>query len=362
MIPIAKPIIGDDEIRAVNEVLVSGMLAAGPKVAELERQFAQMCQSPQAVACSSGTAGLGVAVGALGLAPGAKALTTPFSFIATTNCILQAGLTPVFADVDLGTGMITADAVEAALDADPNIRAVLPVHLYGQPCEIHRIVDICRPRGVRVVEDAAQAHGASERGRPVGAVGDLAVFSLYGTKNMTTGEGGIITGSDEELLARCRLVVNQGSAVRYLHTVLGFNHRMTDVAAAIGLVQLRRLVGWNEERRRHAGVLNTAFADLRWLHTPLERGGCVHVYHQYVIRTDHRDALQRHLTDRGVGSAIHYPRTIPDQPVYQDLGYTADDLPMARRLADTVLALPVHPALSAADLRTVVGAVRSFVP
>jgi dTDP-4-amino-4,6-dideoxygalactose transaminase len=360
MIPIARPIIGEDESRAVQEVMASGQLAAGPKVTEFETKFAEFCKVAEAVACCSGTAGLCAAVSALELERGAKVLTTPFSFIATANCILQAGLSPVFVDVDAKTGSIAADAVEEALRTDPSIRAILPVHLYGQPCEIARMVEIARPRGVYVIEDAAQAHGSLEFGRPVGSMGDLAVFSFYATKNMTTGEGGMITGTNARLLERCRLIVNQGAPERYRHTVIGFNHRMTSIAAAIGIVQLGHLTKWNERRRANAHRLTESLAGHPWITPPFEREGCFHVYHQYVVRASRRDALQGFLTERGIGTAIHYPRLIPDQPAYQSIGYDGGALPVARRLAETVLALPVHPALSDADLDAIIAAVAAF--
>jgi len=364
MIPIARPCLGPEEERAVAEVMASGMLAAGPKVRAFEAAFARFCGLPgdAAVACSSGTSGLSVAVQSLGLPRGTKVLTTPFSFIATANCILAWGLQPVFIDVDPETAMITAAGVEAALAADPAIRAVVPVHLYGQPCEIHDMVEVAHARGALVIEDCAQAHGATENGQPVGSVGDLAVFSFYATKNMTTGEGGMVTGRNDELLDRCRIIVDQGARVRYQHETLGFNHRMTSIAAAIGLCQLEKLPALNDHRRRNAATLTEGLRGITWLRVPAERAGCVHVFHQYVVQTEHRRALQEHLANHGVSTAIHYPRVIPDQPFYEADGFAAVDLPVARQLTQTVLALPVHPMVTAEGLATVIEAVRSFVP
>lgn len=362
MIPIAKPYIGAEEQAAVAEVLASGMLAAGPKVKAFEAAFAAYCASPDAVACSSGTAGLCIAVAALNLPRGSKVLTTPFSFIATANCILYNDCTPVFADVDADTFLLTADTVRAALEADPEIKAVIPVHLYGQACEIRAITDIAHAHGAAVIEDCAQAHGAREAGVPVGAVGDLGIFSFYPTKNMMTGEGGIITGSNTALLERCRLFLNHGAPQRYLHTELGFNYRMTSIAGALGLCQLDRLPGWNAARQRHAQALSDGLRDLPWLQIPALRPDCEHVYHQYVLKVRDRARLQAHLQAAGVGSDVHYPRLITDQPLYQGLGYTSDDFPVARQLAEQVLSLPVHPAVSADDLQTILAAVRSFIP
>lgn len=362
MISIAKPNIGAQEQQAVAEVLASGMLAYGPKVQEFERAFADYCQSPTAYACTSGTSGLCIAMQALDLPRGSKILTTPFSFIATANCMHYAGYQPVFTDIDADTFMLTASGVQDALERDPEIKAVLPVHLYGQACEIHEMVEIAHAKGVYVVEDCAQAHGASEYGVPVGAIGDAGVFSFYPTKNMTTGEGGIITGSNSELLERCKLVINHGSSQRYKHTSLGFNYRMTSIAAAIGLCQLKRLPEWNQQRIANAHTLSAALCDLLWLTVPFERANCTHVFHQYVLKVEDRTRLQAHLREKGVATDVHYPTTIPDQPYYQALGYSGAELPVARELTEKVLSLPVHPSVSADDLQTIIDSVRSFTP
>ncbi len=362
MIQIAKPYIGPEEQQAVAEVLASGMLASGPKVHEFEHAFAEYCQSPGAAACSSGTAGLCVGVKALELPAGSKVLTTPFSFIATANCILYAGCTPVFIDVDPDTFMITAKDVLSALERDPAIKAVLPVHLYGQACEIHEIVEIAHAHGALVIEDCAQAHGATEGETPVGAIGDLGVFSFYPTKNMATGEGGMITGGNTELLERCRLLIDHGAPQRYNHTTLGFNYRMTSIAAAIGLCQFARLPQWNMQRRTNAHTLSAALRDLAWLQVPVERAHCSHVFHQYVIKVQDRAALQEHLLHAGIGTAVHYPCTIPDQPYYRSLGFSSDQLPVASCLTREVLSLPVHPALSNEELQMIIHAVRTFSP
>ncbi len=362
MISIAKPYIGPEEQAAVADVLASGILASGPRVHEFEAAFADYCRVQGAAACTNGTAGLCIAMMALDLPRGSKVLTTPFSFIATANCIRYAGCEPVFVDVDPHTALLTADGLRAALDRYPDARAILPVHLYGQACDIHAIVELAQSRGLYVIEDCAQAHGATDNGVPVGSIGDLGIFSFYPTKNMMTGEGGMITGRNAELLQRCRLYLDHGAPERYRHTTLGFNYRMTSIAAAIGLCQLQRLPGWTVQRQANARALSTALADLSWLSVPVERPGATHVYHQYVLLVDDRAGLQAHLTTAGVGSAVHYPCTIPDQPYYQDLGYTSDGFPTAQQLARTVLSLPVHPALTADDVQTIIHAVRTYTP
>lgn len=362
MISIAKPFIGAEEQAAVAAVLASGMLASGPRVHEFEDAFAELCQSPSALACSSGTAGLCVAVKSLDLPAGSKILTTPFSFIATANCILYGGYTPAFIDVDPRTFMITAADIERSLDNDPTIRAIIPVHLYGQAAEIHEIVEIAHARKVMVIEDCAQAHAAAQYGTPVGAIGDLGVFSFYPTKNMMTGEGGMITGSNEELLGRCKLIIDHGAPERYHHTTLGYNYRMTSIAAAIGLCQLQRLAAWTEQRRANAAALTAGLADLPWLTTPYVAEGCRHVFHQYVLKVIDRERLQAHLQAAGVATAVHYPCTIPDQEYYQSLGYSSAGYPVARQLASEVMSLPVHPAVTEDDIKVIIDAVRSFTP
>lgn len=362
MIRLEKITIGDAEQAAVAEVLASGMIASGPRVREFEEAFAAFVESPAAIACSSGTAGLCVAVSSLGLPAGSKILTTPFSFIATANCILYGNHTPVFADVDPYTFSLTAEGVRNALERDPDIRAIIPVHLYGQPSEIHAIVDIAQKHNIYVIEDCAQAHAATEDGVPVGAIGDLGVFSFYPTKNMMTGEGGIITGRNVELLERCRLYINHGAPQRYVYTSLGFNYRMTSIAAAVGLCQLAQLPGWTKQRQQHAAILSNALSDIPWLTVPFLRSNCQHVYHQYVLKLHDRTRFQTHMEAAGVATAIHYPTTIPDQPYYQSLGYSGDAYPVARQLADEVVSIPAHPGLSEDDLHTIIDAVRSFIP
>ncbi len=361
MIPIAKPYLGPEEHAAVADVLTSGMLATGPRVHAFERAFADYCGAQDAIACSSGTSGLCMAVAALGLPAGSKILTTPFSFIATANCILYAGHQPVFADVDPETFCLTPAGIAAALAQDPDIRAIILVHLYGQACDTRTIVEMARARGIFVIEDCAQAHGATDGAETVGSIGDLGVFSFYPTKNMMTGEGGMITGNDPALVEQCRLFGNHGAPQRYHHTSLGFNYRMTSIAAAIGLCQLERLPAWNARRRRNAAALTAGLRGLPGVQPPVERPGCIHVYHQYVLKLADRPQLQARLEAAGVGTAIHYPTLIVDQPYYRSLGFSGDAYPVAQALTGQVLSLPVHPAVTDADVATIVQAVRDGI-
>ncbi len=299
---------------------------------------------------------------ALNLPPGSKVLTTPFSFIATANCILSADCEPVFCDVDPSTFMLTAEGVREALQRDPAIRAVLPVHLYGQACEIHEIVELAHKRGVYVIEDCAQAHGAGEFGDPVGAIGDLGVFSFYPSKNMMTGEGGMITGRNAKLLDRCRLIINHGSPVRYRHTQLGFNFRMTSIAAALGLCQLTRLPAWNARRRANAAALNAGLADLPWLTIPFERLGCTHVYHQYVVKAHDRDRLRAYLSDAGIGTDVYYP-VHHSRPAALPEPRLSQRPPPGGPPSHRASTGPARaPGVSEEDLHTIIAALRAFVP
>jgi perosamine synthetase len=224
------------------------------------------------------------------------------------------------------------------------------------------MVEIAHAHNAYVIEDCAQSHGASEDGDRVGSIGDLGIFSFYPTKNMMTGEGGMITGRDPELLNRCRMITNHGSPSRYKHTMLGFNYRMTSIAAAIGLCQLKRLPEWNERRRHNAHTLSAQLRDLPWLRVPFERPNCYQVYHQYVLQVTDRARLQEFLKEAGIGSDVHYPCTIPDQPFYQEMGYNSADFPVAVNASTRVLSLPVHPAVSDDNLTTIISAMRAFVP
>jgi perosamine synthetase len=349
MIRIAQPLIGEEEKRAVLEVLESGRLVSGPRVEELEAEFcARVSGTRYAVAVSNGTAALHLALLGHGVGPGDEVITTAFSFQATANMVLAVGARPVFVDV-LADANIDPDLIGAEIT--PRTRAVLPVHLYGRLCEIERLEAICRKHGLALIEDAAQAHGARVNGRPAGSFG-TGCFSFYATKNMTAGEGGMITTNDPGLAAKLRRLRAHGESERYLSIELGFNYRMTDFAAALALVQLRKLDEFNAARRRNAGILSEG---LRCLETPAEPSDpSSHVWHQYTVRVARdRDRLQAYLQERGIEAAVYYPTPIPAQPLYQGLGYTAD-FPVAAALSREVLSLPVHPGLADEDLKTII--------
>ena len=351
MIPIARPQMGEDEKQRVWEAMASGSLAQGPRVAELEEQFAAFIGVGHAVATSSGTTALHLALLGLGVEEGDEVVTVPFTFIASANSILFTGGRPVFVDVDERDFTMAVDQLEAAIT--PRTKAIMPVSLYGQPADMVAIGDVAERHGLAIVEDAAQAHGAAIGERKSGSWG-AGTFSFYPTKNMTTGEGGMITTDDGELADRVRLLREHGMKVRYHHDIVGYNFRMTDLAAAIGLAQLPKLPGFNDRRRAIAARYD---AELRGVITPAVRPGVRHVYHQYTIRVHDRDAFADRLKERGVGSAIYYPIPVHRQKPFVALGYGDQRYPVTDRLTGEELSIPVHPSLSEDEVATVIGAV-----
>ena len=351
MIPIARPQMGEEEKERVWEAMASGSLAQGPRVAELEQRFAAFIGVAHAVATSSGTTALHLALLGRDIGPGDEVITVPFTFIASANSIVYTGARPVFVDVEERDFTIDVGQVEAAIT--PRTRAILPVSLYGQPADLPTLAEIADRHGVTIIEDAAQAHGAAIGDRRSGSWG-AGTFSFYPTKNMTTGEGGMITTDDAELAGRVRLLREHGMHVRYHHDVIGYNFRMTDLAAAIGLAQLPKLPGYNDRRREIAARYD---AELRGVLTPAVRPGVTHVYHQYTIRVRERDAFADRLRERGVGSAVYYPIPVHRQKPFLALGYGDERYPVTDRLTEQVLSIPVHPSLTDNELATVIGAV-----
>lgn len=357
-VSIAKPIIGEEEIENVVEVLKSGMIAQGPKVAEFEEKFAKWVGAKYAVATNSGTAALHVALLSCGIGPGDEVITTPFTFIATGNAIVYTGATPVFADIDLETYNIDPDTIEDLIT--DKTKAILPVQLYGQSADMDKIREIAKKHDLLVIEDAAQAHGAMYNDEKVGNMGDMACFSFYPTKNMTTSEGGMITTNNKELAEKARVFRAHGSNIKYKHDEIGYNFRSSDIAAAIGLAQLDKIDEFNEKRIDNANYLNEGLKDVEGVITPASPENRKHVYHQYTIRVTkgNRDDWVDILTENGIGSGIHYPIPLYNQPIYKELGFTGS-APNAELAADTVISLPVHPSLSKEDLDLVIEAVKN---
>jgi perosamine synthetase len=356
MIPISKPFIGEAEKQAVLEVLESGMLVQGPRAAKLESKFAALCGTSQAIATSSGTTALHVALLAHGIGPEDEVITTPFTFIASVNCILYVGAKPVFVDVEEDTFNIDPALIEAAITR--KTKAILPVHLYGYPCNMDALMAIAQKHNLIIIEDACQAVGASYHGKKVGSFG-TGCFSLYATKNIMAGEGGMVTTDDETVAQRCKMIRNHGMQRRYYHDMLGYNFRITDLHAAIGLVQIERLDEFTEKRKENATYFNT---HLKSVKIPNVRPGYEHVWHQYTIRLDggrDRDAAIKKLNDAGIGTGIFYP--IPaNKQAHLAEEYGKMSLPVAEQLANEVISLPVHPQLSQANLDSIVEAVNQL--
>lgn len=357
MISIAKPLIEAEEKQAVLEVLDSGVLAQGPRVAAFEQGFAEMCGVTHAIATSSGTTALHTSLLAHGISEGDEVITTSFTFIASANSILYTGAKPVFVDIRPDTFNIDPTLIQVAITE--RTKAIMPVHLFGLSCDMDAILAIAKKHNLIVIEDACQSHGANYKGKRLGSFGTGA-FSLYPTKNMTSAEGGMITTNDDALDAECRMIRQHGMRRRYYHDDLGFNFRMTDVHAAIGLEQLKKLKRFNEARQRNAAFLNE---HLRGVTVPVVPEGYEHVYHQYTIRVPDgkRDALIEHLKKQEIGSGVYYPVPVHKQSYYtKELKYD-QSLPEAERAAAEVLSLPVHPSLSPADLESIVSAVNEFM-
>ncbi|MCG2622717.1 DegT/DnrJ/EryC1/StrS family aminotransferase [Arthrobacter sp. I2-34] len=354
-IPAAKPIIGDEERAAVDAVLVSGMLAQGSEVAAFEQEFsAELLDGRPTVAVNSGTSGLHLGLLAAGIGPGDEVIVPSFTFAATANSVALTGATPVFADIDPDYFCLDAASVAAAVT--DRTRAIMPVHLYGHPADMDALGALAAGRGLKLFEDAAQAHGAALHGRRVGTFGEFAMFSLYPTKNMTSGEGGMVSTPDDDVARRLRLLRNQGMERQYENELVGFNARMTNLHAAIGRVQLRNVGGWTAIRQANAAFLT---ANLEGVTTPAVAAGAVHVYHQYTIRVaaGERDRFAAALREEyNIGSGVYYP-----VPNHRLPSFNRDvQLPHTEAAAQEVLSLPVHPSLDAEDLDRIVAAVNAL--
>jgi perosamine synthetase len=355
VIPAARPLIGDEERAAVDRVMRSGMVAQGPEVAAFESEFsAALVAGRTCVAVNSGTSGAHLGLLAAGIGPGDEVIVPSFTFAATANSVALTGATPVFVDIEADYFCVDPAAVEAAITE--RTRAIMPVHLYGHPADMPALQRIADAHGLRIFEDAAQAHAASYDGTPVGCFGDFAMFSLYPTKNMTSGEGGMVSTGDEALARRVRLLRNQGMERQYENELVGLNNRMTDIHAAIGRVQLTKLAGWTQQRQSNATFFDT---NLKGVVVPPVSPKATHVYHQYTVRVpEDRDGVAKALREEhGVGTGVYYPIPNHRLPSYQQ----TLDLPATERAALEVLSLPVHPSLTEEDLATIVTAVNSVV-
>jgi|HigsolmetaAR201D_1030396.scaffolds.fasta_scaffold07116_2 perosamine synthetase len=361
MIPISKPLIGEEEQAAVQAVLASGVIAQGSRVAAFEQAFAAYIGVKHAIATSNGTTALHTALLAHGVGPGDEVITTPFTFIASVNSILFTGATPVLVDID---EHFTIDPQQVEQAITPRTKAIMPVHLYGQTADMDALCNIADKYGLALIEDACQAHGATYDGRMAGSFG-TGCFSFYATKNMTTGEGGMITTNDDAVAEQARQIIAHGMRVRYYHHRLGYNYRTTDIAAAIGIEQLRKLPSFNAQRVANAQWFDQQLAGRPGLITPSAAPRRTHVYHQYTLRflpeaPHNRDEVAQALHQRGISTGVYYPIPVHLQESMSSFGWQVGDFPVAERMAQQVLAIPVHPALSEAERMAIVDGLLSL--
>lgn len=356
MISIAKPIIAEEEIRAVNEVLQSGNLAQGPKVAELEEVFAQYCGTKYAVAVNSGTAAIHAALFAAGVKEGDEVITTPFSFIATINPILMLGARPVLVDIEPATFNIDVSKIEQAIT--DKTKAIIPVDLYGQPINYDELQKIADTHNLKIIEDSCQSIGAEYKGKKTGSLGDLGCFSLYATKNIMCGEGGVVTTDSTEYVKAMKSFRQHGMSETYEYDYLGFNYRMSDLHAAIAVEQVKKIDIFSEKRVANAHKLSELLVNIKGIELPQVSNDRTHVYHQYTIRVANdakvgRDETIDQLRAGGVGAGVYYPKPLHFYSHISKLGYSKGDFPNAEAAAEQVISLPVHPGLTNEDVDTI---------
>lgn len=352
-IPVAKPNIGPQETLAVNRVLESGMLAQGNEVSSFENEFSKIVGNTFCVAVNSGTSAIHLSLLALGIGRGDEVIVPSFTFAATANAVALTGATPIFIDIDPKTYNLDSNLIESIITS--RTKAIIPVHLYGQPAPMIEILNVARRNDLLVIEDASQAHMANINGKPVGSFGSAGTFSFYPTKNMTSGEGGMVTTDSSKVARKIQLLRNQGMEEKYKNEIIGFNNRMTDIHASIGRVQLSKLAAWTEKRRSNASFLDQ---NLNGVTTPFVSPGSHHVYHQYTIRIiDHdRDVFAEQMASRGIGSGIYYPTPVHKLPSYQQIL----DLPHTEKATLEVLSIPVYPTLEQWELEAIVIAINSI--
>jgi dTDP-4-amino-4,6-dideoxygalactose transaminase len=359
MIPIAQPSVGEEEINAARKILKSKFLAQGEEVKKFEKNFSSYIGTKFGIATSNGTTALHAALIALEIKEGDEVITTPFSFFSSSSCILMQKAKPIFVDIDPKTYNIDPEKIKEKISK--RTKAIIPVHLYGQPCEIEKVMEIAKEYSLWVIEDACQAHGAEFNGKKVGSFSDISCFSFYPTKNMTTGEGGMITTDDENLAEKLRMIINHGQKERYLHEMLGYNYRMTNLQAAIGLVQLKRLDKFNEKRIGNASFYNENL-DNGIIEKPFVSKKVKHVFNQYTLRIKDgkRDKFAEYLKKKGIGYGIYYPIPIHKQPLFKEKYGDLHHLPEAELSAKEVISIPVHPRLSEEDLEYITKVVNNF--
>ena len=355
--------IRDDVLPAMMRVIEAQQFIMGPAVPQLEAEIARLSHAKHGVGCASGTDALLLPLKALNLQPGDEVITTPFTFFATAGTIHNAGGTPVFVDIDPGTFNIDPAAVKRAIT--PRTRAIMPVHLYGQMADMLELMAIAAPRGIKVIEDAAQAIGARRRidgeWRMAGELGWVTGYSFFPSKNLGAwGDGGMLVTSDDAAAERLRKLRLHGGAKQYHHDEVGTNSRLDTLQAAVLLAKLPHLDRWSARRREHAGYYSQAFAELSQVQPPAVDPANEHIFHQYTIRAERRDDLQAHLKKEGIGHAVYYPIPLHRQPCFSDLGYKEGSLPHAERASREVLSLPIYPELTTSQLDRVIDVIRGF--
>jgi dTDP-4-amino-4,6-dideoxygalactose transaminase len=344
---------------AIASVLESCQFVLGPEVTEFEKEFATYCGAAECIALNSGTSALHLALLAAGVGPGNEVITVPFTFVASVAAVIYAGARPVLVDIDPRSFTMDPAAIEAAIT--PRTKAILPVHLYGQPADMDPIIEVARRHGLVVIEDAAQAHGAKYKGRPVGSIGDMACFSFYPGKNLGAyGEGGAVTTSNAEYARTIRMLRDWGQDRKYHHVLRGYNYRMEGFQGAVLRVKLRHLEAWTEARRSVVSLYNKLLTG-SGVETPTEMPWARHVYHVYTLRTDERDGMHAFLQSEGIQTGIHYPVPAHLQPAYADLGYAKGVFPRSEAAANQVLSLPLYPELSPQAVAEIAGAVKNAV-
>lgn len=360
MIQMADTHLSEEEIQAAIKVLRSGALRQGPECDMFENEFAALTEAKYAVSCANGSASLHLAYAAI-LKHGDEVLVPSFTFFATASMVIQAGMKPIICDVDPETYLL--DLADAEKRLTPRTRAIAPVHLFGNACDVDKVRAFAKAHNLKIIWDAAQAQGTEWQGRDIGGLGEAVCYSFYPTKNLFVGEGGMITTPDQEIAHRMRYLRTHGQTAKYTHTMVGWNYRMTDVEAAIGRAQLKRLPAMLAARRRNAKILSEGLSPIKGMKLQRVTGNSQHAWHQFCLVVDEaafgmsRDALMEHLKKAGVATAVHYPRAVHQQPVIEQL-YGKHTLPVSERLTQTIMALPVHHALSEADAHAIVYAVQ----
>ena len=352
--------IEDEVLPMLTEAMENGMFIGGPQVEAFESEFAAFCEARYCVGLNSGTDALRFALMAAGVGPGHEVITVPNTFIATTEAVSQTGAAPVFVDIDPVTCNIDVSKIEAKITE--RTKAILPVHLYGQPADMDPILALAQKHGLIVIEDACQAHGATYKGKKAGSMGLAGCFSFYPGKNLGAfGEGGALVTSDKAVAAMARMIRDHGQSKKYFHDMEGYNGRLDAIQATVLRTKLRRLPDWNKARQDNAGYYDSLLADINEVAITPEAGFASSVYHLYVIKVDDRDGLQKYLGEKGVATGLHYPMPLHLQKAYAHMAHQQGDFPVTERVAERLLSLPMFPELTREQMDYVVGCIKEFL-